>query len=143
MTKSRTVEKFCGLLFVTLCMLPACVADGPPSGPKSDPTSSELAEPPSPSSDTADPQSSDVAAAACNADGACQATGEHCCSTNRLFAPLTCGLAGESGYICGTCIPSGSCQPTGDHCCSANHTFVGDVCGGTPDGKQYSGYVCL
>jgi hypothetical protein len=130
-----------GLLFVVLCAVPACVNDIGTVDSKHGPPSSEPAEQQSPSSELAEQQSSDVEAAACIRDGACQPTGAHCCSANHLFSPFDC--AGSSGYVCGTCIPSFSCQPTGDHCCSATHFFNPGLCGSTINGKQYSGYQCL
>lgn len=139
MSQLQIISRLRGLLFVVLCMVPACVDDARTVGPQNGPPSNEPAEQQSPSSELVEQQSNDIEAAACISDAGCQPTGAHCCSGNHLFAPLTCL---GSGYICGTCITPGSCQPTGDHCCSAAHFFDPERCGGIESGKQYSGYRC-
>jgi len=153
MTRFRRISRsrnltIAGLLLVTLCLMQACADQVPTVDSDSGPQASEPIEPPSQSSGPAEQPSTDVQADVCVRDGGCQATGIHCCSANRLFAPFDCGDLSNnpnpfSGYVCGTCIPANFCQPTGDHCCSARHAFVGSGCGGTVKGKQYSGYKCL
>jgi len=133
-----------GLLFVVLGMIPACMDDARTTEPPTSPRASESDGSQSQSSGPAEQDSPDVSAAACTPDLECQPIGAHCCSGERLFAPLQgCEGPGHfSGYVCGHCIPTDFCQPTGDHCCSASHAFIGILCGGSLDGKQYSGYKC-
>ena len=140
----QNISRLQGLVFVVLCMVPACVDDIRTVGSNNNPQSSESTEQQSQPSKSTDQSLNGGVSSVCGIDNFCQKTGVHCCTANRLFAPADCsGDFGSSGYVCGTCIPAQFCQPTGDHCCSGRHVFNPTSCGGTVDGKQYSGYECL